>query len=221
MVIVTILAKTNPCTVYFDHPIREPKYVRLLSASLFNSWYNLKNQGLIYFGKNKNEYVGFLPGHYSLETLAHEIKRLTDVFDVKLETKINDPRGQMLIKYTDDKHVEFDDNLASFLGVKKLEKYDNYTIVKRVNSPTTYFVYCDLVDREKNLMNGKPSSVLTSFAVRGQPFEKVSYQPESIPSTRRVPFGLIANSLTISVKDEDNGLFDFNGLPIEFEIEIN
>ena len=29
------------------------------------------------------------------------------------------------------------------------------------------------------------------------------------------------NSLTISVRDEKDELFDFNGMPLEFEVEIN
>ena len=29
------------------------------------------------------------------------------------------------------------------------------------------------------------------------------------------------HSLTISVKDENGDLFDFNGYPLEFELEIN
>ena len=29
------------------------------------------------------------------------------------------------------------------------------------------------------------------------------------------------NSITLSVKDEKGNLFDFNGMPLEFELEIN
>ena len=29
------------------------------------------------------------------------------------------------------------------------------------------------------------------------------------------------NSLTISIRDENGELFDFNGMPLEFEVEIN
>ena len=30
-----------------------------------------------------------------------------------------------------------------------------------------------------------------------------------------------ANSITLSVRDENNNLFDFNNMPLEFELEIN
>ena len=40
-------------------------------------------------------------------------------------------------------------------------------------------------------------------------------------SLRGTSTGEYVNSLTISVRDEKGELFDFNGFPLEFEIEIN
>ena len=45
-----------------------------------------------------------------------------------------------------------------------------------MKSPTTYFIHCDLVDKEQNLLNGKPSTVLQTFDITGKPYEKVFYQ---------------------------------------------
>ena len=42
MVLLTIVTNSNPHTLYFDHPIEKPSYIRLLSASIYNSWNNLK-----------------------------------------------------------------------------------------------------------------------------------------------------------------------------------
>ena len=47
MVLLTIVTNSNPHTLYFDHPIEKPSYIRLLSASLYNSWHNLKKGGAI------------------------------------------------------------------------------------------------------------------------------------------------------------------------------
>ena len=44
MVLLTIVTNSNPHTLYFDHPIEKPSYIRLLSASLYNSWHNLKKK---------------------------------------------------------------------------------------------------------------------------------------------------------------------------------
>ena len=40
MVLLTIVTNSNPYTLYFDHPIEKPSYIRLLSTSLYNSWHN-------------------------------------------------------------------------------------------------------------------------------------------------------------------------------------
>ena len=48
MVILTVVTKENPHTVYFEpQPIKKPSYIRLLSCSLYNSWFNLKEEGAI------------------------------------------------------------------------------------------------------------------------------------------------------------------------------
>ena len=75
MVLLTVVTTSNPHTLYFDHPIEKPNYIRLLSASLCNSWYNLKGNGALVlrtlttgkFTKTINQ------GHYTLEQLSKEI----------------------------------------------------------------------------------------------------------------------------------------------------
>jgi len=49
------------------------------------------------------------------------------------------------------------------------------TYVKKLNSPSTYFIHCDLIDKTKNLLKGKKSDVLAKFKMKGFPYEKVSY----------------------------------------------
>ena len=81
MVLLTIVTKNNRHTVYFDHDIEKPNYIRLLSASIYNSWHNLKNRGGV---KNNNpNTVPLLPGYYTLETLAPIIENTFKAFDKK------------------------------------------------------------------------------------------------------------------------------------------
>ena len=47
MVVLTIVAQENDETVYFDEPIPQVHYMRLVSCSLYNSWHNLKRVGQI------------------------------------------------------------------------------------------------------------------------------------------------------------------------------
>ena len=53
MVILTVVTKENPHTVYFDQPIKNPSYIRLLSCSLYNSWSSLENDGIVYDKKRE------------------------------------------------------------------------------------------------------------------------------------------------------------------------
>ena len=87
--------------------------------------------------------------------------------------------------------------------------------------PSSYFIHCDLVDKEQNLLNGSPSSVLVRFDIKGEPYEKINYQTAQDNVLRDTLTGEYVNSLTLSVRDESGNLFDFNGLPLKFELEIN
>ena len=106
------------------------------------------------------------------------------------------------------------------LGYEKELNHASY--IKRLNSPTTYFIHCDLIDKRQNLLNGKPSTVLAKFDIRGQPFEKIHYQTPQQHVLRDTLTGdYDVNSLTMSVCDEKGNLFNFNDMPLEFELEIN
>ena len=100
MVILTVVTKENPHTVYFEpQPIQKPSYIRLLSCSLYNSWFNLKEEGAITLLDNVNKpfEVTFLPGHYTLDALASEIKHSLSKHKVPLLTDIYTTVGQLVI----------------------------------------------------------------------------------------------------------------------------
>ena len=77
------------------------------------------------------------------------------------------------------------------------------TIVKHFHSPSTYFIHCDLVDKEKNLFNGQPSNVLARFDIKGKEFEKVNYQSPQQRIFRQASTSALVNSLPISIRDKD------------------
>ena len=152
--------------------------MKLISCSLFNSWDTLKNEGSASLGeKDKALSISkLLPGHYNLESLAKEIDGLFDKYGYKqLETEINQPVGQLVIKNFGQKPIELDRELAALLGIGRKFMPLTLAFVKRLTSPTTYFIHCDLLDKERNLFNGKRSDVLAMFDVKGKPFENVSY----------------------------------------------
>ena len=218
MVLLTVVTTSNPHTLYFDHPIEKPNYIRLLSASLYNSWHNLKEKAVIYADTpNGTLDAELLPGHYTLDGLVDEftnLKRNNPKFVIN--AKAHTPIAIMVIHKG---NARFSHGLLQLLGLSQLSPI---TLVQRLTSPTTYFVHCDLIDKKQNLLNGKPSTVLARFDIRGQAFEKVHYQtpqPHVLRDTDSGDYNL--NSITLSVKDENGNLFDFNDHPLEFELEIN
>ena len=222
MVILTVVTKENPHTVYFDQPIQKPSYIRLLSCSLYNSWLNLKKEGAITFfdADEKPFKVTFLQGHYTLDALASEIKRRLSINRVPLETDIYTPTGQLVITNPLQKKIVIDSDLGNLLNLKTFT-LELKTFIKKLNSASTYYIHCDLVDKEQNLLNGKPSTVLQTFDITGKPSERVFYQSGPEHVLREVSSDKHITNLTISVREENNDLFDFNQEPLQFLIEIN
>ena len=221
MVLLTVVTNSNPHTLYFDHPIEKPSYIRLLSASLYNSWHNLKKIGRLFVHDkdgNPRSHL-FFPGFYTLETLSFILENTyQEVFGITIPTQINQPTGALIIyNKTGKKMLKI---LADFPDYD--EELNHTSYITRLNSPTTYFIYCDLIDKRQNLLNGKPSTVLARFDIRGKPFEKVHYQTPQQHVLRDTDSGdYDVNSITLSVQDENGNLFDFNDQPLEFEVEIN
>ena len=215
MVLLTVVTTSNPHTLYFDHPIEKPSYIWLLSASLYNSWHNLKEEVVIYATDPSLEAI-LLPGHYTVDSLVKEFNDLRSnnpkfVITAKAHTSI----GAMIIY---GGNTRLSHGLLQLLGIKSLLPI---TLIKQLTSPSTYFVHCDLINKRQNLLNGKPSTVLARFDIRGQPFEKVHYQTPQPHVLRDTDSGdYDVNSITLSVKDENDNLFDFKDHPLEFELEI-
>ena len=218
MVLLTVVTTSNPHTLYFDHPIEKPSSIRLLSASLYNSWNTLKEEAVISTtDPNKTLEAKLLPGYYNVDSLVKEFNDLSAhnpkfVITAKAHTLV----GSMIIY---GNNVTFSHGLLQLLGIQRLTFI---TFVKRLQAPSTYFVHCDLIDKRQNLLNGKPSTVLARFDIRGKPFEKVHYQtpqPHVLRDTSSGDYDV--NSITLSVQDENGNLFNFKNAPLEFEVEIN
>ena len=219
MVLLTVVTNPHPYTLYFDHPIEKPSYIRLLSASLYNSWDNLKEEAVISVADpNRTVRQNLLPGHYTVDSLVNEFNDLsTHNTKFAITAKAHTPLGSMII-YSKN-NITLSNSLLQLLGIQRLSFI---TFVKRLNTPNTYFVHCDLIDKRQNLLNGKPSTVLARFDIRGQPFERVHYQTPQQHVLRDTDSGdYDVNSITLSVQDENGNLFDFNNQPLEFEVEIN
>ena len=155
MVILTVVTKENPHTVYFDQSIPNPSYIRLLSCSLYNSWFNLKEDGKIFYTdeKNSEKSESIFPGNYTIEEMPKTIENAFKKYGDILRTQINTPLGQMYIEKVNSKEkIKFGKNLSELLDIRQDLQWIRF--VKHMKSPTTYFIHCDLVDKEQNLLNG-------------------------------------------------------------------
>ena len=210
MVLLTVVTNSNPHTLYFDHPIEKPSYIRLLSASLYNSWHNLKEEAVIYAtDPNQTLEAKVLPGHYTVDSLVKTFNTLSaNNHEFTITAKAHTPTGSMIIN---GGNTRFSHGLLQLLGIQRLSPI---TFVKQLTAPSTYFVHCDLIDKRQNLLNGKPSSALARFDIRGQlVYQKVHYQTPQQYVLRDTDSGYYVNSITLSVKDENGNLFDFNTHP--------
>ena len=132
----------------------------------------------------------------------------------------NSPQGILVLPNAGEKNlIRLTSNLRELFGIDSRIGAD--LVIKKFKTPRNYFIHCDLINKTENLLNGKPSNLLAKFSIRGQPYEKIDYISPSHEVFRGVASGdNYLHSLTISVKDENGNLFDFEGFPLEFEIEI-
>ena len=224
MVVLTIVAQNNGETVYSEEPLPKVHFIRLLSCILYNSWHNLERVGLISF-KNSGKVLASLPqGHYTVESLA---KELTKSFkkhnnDEKIEVEMNKPSSVLKITRSETvstEQISVRYPLTRFLGIGVT--LNDITYFKKLNSPSTNFIHCDLLDKTTDFLNGKRSDVLARFDIKGLPYAKVSYDSTPQKVLRDCSIDAHVNSIIVSVKDEHGELFDFKGMPLEFELEIN
>jgi len=225
MVVLTIVTEKNGKTIVFDKPIPQVHFIKLISCSLYNSWDTLKKEGSVSLGDIETpkgvSVVKIPPGHYTLESLAQKIDGMftTHGYD-RFDMKRNEPFSLFLINNRGNQPFEFDRDLAALLSTGRKFPAKTKIFVNRLPQ-TTFFIHCDLIDKTQNLFNGKRSDLLAIFDKKGGAFQKVTYHSSPQQVLRECATDKFINSITISVKDENGELFDFKGLPIAFELELN
>ena len=219
MTILIITTNANDVIIYLKEPIKNFQYIKLVSCSLYNSWLNLKENGKITitdFEKNpaENNVYQFPPGHHTPESMLYFFKTI-NYFSI-----INSPRGILVLPNPENKTITgISQNLQKLFDVNP--KIDADLVIKKFKTPHSYFIHCDLMNKTENLLNGNPSNLLAKFSIRGKPYEKIDYISPSHGVFRDAASrDNYLHSLAISVKDENGDLFDFEGFPLEFEIEI-
>ncbi|KAL9958135.1 hypothetical protein ACROYT_G035106 [Oculina patagonica] len=202
MVVLTIDASSNGEAVYFDQPIEKPRFISLLSCSLQNSWHNLEEIGSISIKQNNvsNNVAVFFPGNYNFDEIT---TYLTNKFkdQQKLTVKRDDlKRGFSITKTKSIESFSFDKNLSKLFKNTIVDasnaRIEDFTI------PDFYYIHCDLLSKENNLYNGKPSDILACVPITGKPYDLVHYPQNFINNSRRIDAVQSVNSVTLTVKDK-------------------
>ena len=222
MVVLTLVLKNNGETIFLDQAIPQVHFMKLISCSLFNSWDILKKQSTAIMGEltNPTETTTIPPEHHTLENLAELIDGMfPSSFITHLKTKTNTGKALLEIEKKSEQKITFSRDFAKLIGIHgPLKKITN---VKRLRYPSSYFIHCDLIDRDFNFVNNKKSDLLSKIDVKGRPYEKITYEASSSQPIRDCSTSSHVSSITISVRDVNGKLFDFNGMPLEFELELN
>ena len=166
-------------------------------------------------------HVSITAGHYTPESMAKAITEAFKAHNITINVETRTSLGVMNILNPKNKYsFAISNNLKELFGV--VSQVNSNILVRRFNSQNSYFVHSDLVDKRQNLLNGKPSTLFAKLDVKGQPYTKITYQaiqPHVLRDTDSGDYDV--NSITLSVLDKEGNAFDFNGMPLEFEVEIN
>lgn len=215
MVVLTVASNTNPTIIILEEALPRTTHVKLLSCSLPNSWDNVHETGKASIKDSEGNEVSaltFPPGHYSLENIQYSMKVLFG--SKKFYIYLNQPfRAILIFDKEASFSLAFDDKLKKFMDLKST---DNGMVVKRLNQLTSYLIHCDLVEPKSNYFNGRKSTLLKTVEIRGESFERVHYTFPEEENFREAFKNRGVNGVTLSVKDENGELFNFNGVICSF-----
>ena len=222
MVVRTPVLQNNGETIFLDQAIPQVHFMKLISCSLYNSWHNLKTVGQIQL--DRKTLASIPQGHYTYQSLAEELKQSLEIFTNKkgIVIETNKPNSVIKISVLDPingKDISLSQSLHHLINSGPT--LTKITYVKKLNSPSAYFIHCDLIDSDFNFVNNKKSDLLTKIDVKGRPYEKVRYDSSASQPIRDCLTSSHVHSITVSVRDVNGELFDFKGMPLEFELELN
>ena len=169
--------------------------------------------------------ASILQGHYTVDSIAKELTKSFKINKsdslVSIENYNPNSGLKIILSFETNKNtdIKVSHDLARLIGTSTTLSQDEY--IKKLNSPSTYFIQCDLIDKDQNFMNNKKSDLLATFDIKGKPYEKVTYDASPQQPLRDCSTDSHVNSITVIVRNQDGELFYFNGLPLEFQLEIN
>jgi len=119
MVVLTIVAEKNGETVYFDEPIPQVHFMRLVSCSPYNSWHNLNRVEQMTLTDTRKTLASVPGGHYMIDGLVKELTSNLEQNKNEANIKFETNNANSLLKITSEKGVSITHGLAALLGTEQ------------------------------------------------------------------------------------------------------
>ena len=101
-----------------------------------------------------------------MEAMAKQLEESFEKYTYEISAETYSPLGQLVITNHGRRPLRIDRDLAIFLDIgRELKK--EIIIVTQIKKPTSYFIHCDLIDRNYNFFNNKKSDLLGKIDVKG------------------------------------------------------
>ena len=169
MTILTIITNSNGDIIYLKEPIKNFQFIKLVSCSLFNSWINLKENGLRTLTFNDDNisqsHIEIPHGHHTPKSMLYFFK------NINYSSKMHSPQGIIVLPSPADRKITgVTQNLRELFDLDPIIGTD--LVIKKFKTPHSYFIHCDLMNKTENLLNGKPSNLLANFQSVGSLMKK-------------------------------------------------
>ena len=200
MVFLTLDANTKGQTFFFKEQIPNPRFIRLASCSLYNSWHTLKKRGaLSYKVGNITDKELIRPGHYNEDGIVKMLQKAFSNHPLSISTHTL-THNWIIGRNKNTAGFWFDEDLAKILDISpKVMAKEHF--VSMLDLPNSYYIHCDLVSKDLNLYNGEPSDILACISISGNPQERVTYPQNFQNNSCHAEPLQFANSVTLTVKD--------------------
>jgi len=90
-------------------------------------------------------------GHYTLHGLVRELKSNLEENKNKAGIKLKTNNSSYVLQITSEKGISITHGLAALLGTGTT--LDLTSHIRKLNTPSAYFIHCDLIKRNKNQSN--------------------------------------------------------------------
>ena len=215
MVVLTLNLNTNPMVCTFVEPLYKAESIRLVSTITHNAPRTLPDLETVQ-GTGSGR-LTINPGYYTADTLTQKLTERTFA-DLKFVVTKPDPDNGL------DYRVKLEKGTVSPLLQRLLWLPKNVgptqASFNRLNKPTVYFVYCDMVDERQTMLNDTSAKLLGIIPVTAP--DKAM---ESHPASEKQPWRPVVERgshyyTKITIRDAAGNLVDFSPHFLTVVLEI-